>query len=84
MITDVEKEAFKLAFDEYDLNKDGHITIKELKLVMNKLGQNPSDEDVTNFMQECDVDENGTIEFDEFCQYLVRHRREVRASALLE
>ena len=51
---------------------------------MNKLGQNPLDEDVINFMQECDVDENGTIEFDEFCHYLVRHRREVCTSALLE
>ena len=66
-----------MAFDEYDLDKDGHITAKELKFVMNKLGQNPSDEDVTKFMQACDVDENGTVEFDEFCQYLVRHRREV-------
>ena len=61
------------------MDKDGHITTKELKSALKKLGQNPPDRDVTKFIQVCDIDKNGTIEFEEFCRYLVRLRREVIA-----
>ena len=60
------------------MNKDGHITSGELKTVMKKLGQNPSDDEVAEFIKVCDVDKNGTIEFNEFCRYLVETRRKVR------
>lgn len=76
-ITDVEKEAFKKVFDEFDVNKDGHITSKELKTVLKKLGQCPSDAEVAEFIKACDTDKNGTIEFNEFCRYLVGLRRKV-------
>lgn len=60
------------------MNKDGHITSKELKTVLKKLGQNPTDEEIADFIKACDVDKNGTIEFGEFCRYLVGLRRKVR------
>ena len=81
-ITDVEREAFKKAFDEFDVNKDGHITSSELKTVLKKLGQNPTDQEIADFIKACDVDKNGTIEFGEFCRYLVGLRRKVRATAV--
>ena len=77
-ITDAEREAFKKQFDLFDKNKDGHITSAELKEVLGKLGQNPTDEEIAEFIKVCDVDKNGTIEFGEFCTYLVKLRREVR------
>ena len=76
-ITDVEREAFKKAFDEFDVNKDGHITSSELKTVLKKLGQNPTDQEIADFIKACDVDKNGTIEFGEFCRYLVDLRRKI-------
>lgn len=60
------------------MNKDGHITSSEVKTVLRKLGQNPSDEEVAEFIKVCDTDKNGTIEFNEFCRYLVETRRKVR------
>lgn len=67
-----------MAFDEFDVNKDGHIANGELKTVLKKLGQNHSEEELYEFIQACDVNKNGTIEFDEFCRYLVYLRRKVR------
>lgn len=78
-ITDVERKAFKETFDVYDKNKDGHITAGELKEVLGKLGQKPSDEEVAAFIKACDTDKNGTIEFNEFCKYVVQQRRKVMA-----
>ena len=57
------------------MNKDGHITTGELTTVLKKLGQNPSTEEVADFVKVCDKDKNGTIEFNEFCSYLVNFRR---------
>lgn len=62
------------------MNKDGHITTGELKTVLAKLGQNPTDEEVAEFVKCCDTDKNGTIEFSEFCRYLVELRRKVLAN----
>ena len=62
----------------FDKNKDGHITSAELKEVLGKLGQNPTDKEVAEFIKVCDVDKNGMIEFGEFCAYLVKLRRKVR------
>lgn len=59
------------------MNKDGHITSGELKTVLKKLGQNPTDAEIAEFIKVCDVDKNGTIEFSEFCRYLVESRRKV-------
>ena len=65
------------------MNKDGHITTGELKTVMKKLGQNPSNEEVAEFVKVCDKDKNGTIEFSEFCNYLVAHRHKASADRSL-
>ena len=77
-ITDEERAAFKEIFDQFDVNKDGHITNKEVKTVMNKLGQNPTDAEVAEFIKMCDTDKSDTIEFSEFCRYMVDIRRQVR------
>lgn len=81
-ITECERESFKKIFDEFDVNKDGHITASELSTVLKKLGQNPSAEELAEFIQMCDTDKNGTIEFGEFCKYLVDLRRRVSDNCL--
>lgn len=57
------KEAFKL----FDKDNDGSITWRELGEVMKKLGQNPTDEELQDMVNEVDNDSNGIIDFDEFC-----------------
>ena len=80
-VTEVERKAFKETFDLYDKNGDGHITKDELREVLGKLGQKPSDAEIAEFIKVCDTDKNGTIEFKEFCRHLVTKRRMVRSIA---
>lgn len=44
-------------------NKIGQITTKELGTVMRSLGQNPSESELQDMINEVDADNNGTIDF---------------------
>ncbi|XP_063428905.1 calmodulin-beta-like [Mytilus trossulus] len=57
---------FKEAFGLFDKDKNGQITSAELGTVMRSLGQNPTNADITEMIQEVDSDGSGTINFDEF------------------
>lgn len=41
----------------------GQITTKELGVVMRSLGQNPSESELADMINEVDTDSNGTIDF---------------------
>ena len=41
--------------------------LQELSTVMRSLGQNPTDAEVQDMINEVDVDGSGAIEFPEFC-----------------
>ena len=47
---------------DYDL-QSGEITTKELGTVMRSLGQNPSESELQDMINEVDSDNNGTIDF---------------------
>ncbi|KAJ3889357.1 putative calmodulin [Lentinula edodes] len=57
---------FKEAFSLFDKDGDGTITTLELGTVMRSLGQNPTDAELQDMINEVDVDGNGTIDFKEF------------------
>ena len=44
---------------------------KELSTVMRSLGQNPTDAEVQDMINEVDVDGSGAIEFPEFCVSII-------------
>ena len=44
------------AFKVFDIDGDGHITARELKLVMNSLGQSVSQSDIEDMIKEADTD----------------------------
>ena len=46
------REAFWL----FDRDGDGTITTKEITAVMRNLGQNPTEEDITDMIKEVDID----------------------------
>jgi Ca2+-binding EF-hand superfamily protein len=48
--------------DVADLH-EGQITTKELGTVMRSLGQNPSESELQDMINEVDADNNGTIDF---------------------
>ena len=55
---------------------DGTITTKELGTVMRSLGQNPTEAELQDMINEVDVDRNGTIDFPEFLTMMARKMRD--------
>ena len=51
---------------------DGTITTKELGTVMRSLGQNPTEAELQDMINEVDADGNGTIDFPEFLSLMAR------------
>ena len=50
----------------------GTITTKELGTVMRSLGQNPTEAELQDMINEVDADGNGTIDFPEFLALMAR------------
>ena len=65
-------EAFKI----FDKDKDGYITTKELGDIMKGLGQNPSEAELQNLVNEVDIEGNGTIDFKEFLGLMAKKMKE--------
>ena len=63
---------FKAAFELFDKDRDGAINNKELGTVMRNLGQNPSEEELKQMINEIDFDKNGVIDFNEFLYLMVK------------
>lgn len=63
------REAFKI----FDRNKDGMISLQELKKVTDILGTVLSKEEVDDFMKEADKDGDGTLDIDEFVRCLLQY-----------
>merc|ERR1712083_734748 len=65
-LTEEQIAEFKEAFSLFDRDGDGTITTKELGTVMKSLGQNPNEQELEEMINEVDLDQNGTINFEEF------------------
>lgn len=61
-------EAFKM----FDQDKNGSISAKEVKQVLKALGQKPTTEEVKDIVNELDVNQDGSIQFEEFMTSMVR------------
>ncbi|KAK9480165.1 hypothetical protein V1514DRAFT_326587 [Lipomyces japonicus] len=75
-LTEEQISEFKEAFSLFDRNNDGQITTKELGTVMRSLGQNPSEAELADMINEVDVDNNGTIDFPEFLTMMARKMKD--------
>lgn len=70
-VTEEQKNEFRAAFDIFvEDSTDGTISTKELGKVLRMLGQNPSEQELQEMVDEVDEDGSGTIDFDEFCQMM--------------
>ena len=75
-LTEEKIQEFKEAFEIFDKDKDGYITIKELGEIMKQLGQVPSETELQDMINEVDVDGNGNIDFKEFLGLMARKMRD--------
>ena len=64
------------AFSLFDKDGGQTITLKELGTVIRSLGQNPTDEELMDMIDEVDADGNGTIDFDEFLTMMARKTKD--------
>ncbi|KAG6664809.1 hypothetical protein I3843_02G103100 [Carya illinoinensis] len=75
---------FKEAFGLFDGDGDGCITLEELATVIRSLDQNPTEEELQDMLSEVDADGNGTIEFAEFLNLMVKKMKETDAEEELK
>lgn len=72
--SEVDEEAeLREAFKIFDRDKDGYISMKELKKVTSMLGTVLTKEEIEEFMAEADVDGNGKLDYDEFVKMLLQY-----------
>jgi len=72
-LTEEQIAEFKEAFSLFDKDGDGTITTKELGTVMRSLGQNPTEaelqdmiNEVDEMIREADIDGDGQVNYEEF------------------
>lgn len=58
------------------IDGDGSITTKELGTVMRSLGQNPTEAELQDMVNEIDADGDGTIDFPEFLTMMARKMKD--------
>ncbi|ONL97467.1 Calmodulin-7 [Zea mays] len=58
------------------VHRTGCITTKELGTVMRSLGQNPTEAELQDMINEVDADGNGTIDFPEFLNLMARKMKD--------
>ncbi|KAI9625338.1 hypothetical protein H4Q26_016361 [Puccinia striiformis f. sp. tritici PST-130] len=75
-LTEEQISEFKEAFSLFDKDGDGTITTKELGTVMRSLGQNPTEAELGDMINEVDADGNGTIDFPEFLTMMARKMKD--------
>jgi hypothetical protein len=67
-IASESEELWRSVFSECDCDNDGQLERRELLVLMQRLNLDiPSDEELTAIINKFDVDENGSIDYDEFC-----------------
>ena len=65
-------EDIKQKFLEFDADNTGSIDLRELGNVIRSLGQNPTDRELKDLMDELDLDKTNVLEFPEFLE-LMQH-----------
>ena len=77
-ITDQQRKDFQDIFDQFDKDKDGKISAKELENAMVSMGQNPTNEEIKEMMEEADLNKDGKIDFEEFLNLMTRNSQETQ------
>mmetsp|Transcript_39505 Transcript_39505/g.99346 ORF Transcript_39505/g.99346 Transcript_39505/m.99346 type:complete len:149 (-) Transcript_39505:37-483(-) len=69
-VSQQQKDEFKKAFSLFDRDGDGTITKDELNQVMLSLRQGLTEADLQDMIGDVDVNDDGLIDFDEFCNLM--------------
>merc|ERR1711962_854612 len=69
-LTEEQIAELKQAFNEFDVDRGGTISTKELGYAMRAMGMNPTEAELLDLINEYDTDGSGQIEFPEFCNMM--------------
>merc|ERR1712100_354206 len=69
-MTAEQKKEVKEAFDLFDTDGSGAIDAKELKVAMQALGFEPTNQEISKLISDIDIDGNATVEFEEFLEIM--------------
>uniref|UniRef100_A0A0R3Q2H2 Calmodulin-like protein n=1 Tax=Angiostrongylus costaricensis TaxID=334426 RepID=A0A0R3Q2H2_ANGCS len=83
-LNEEEIDQFKEAFLLFDKDGNGTISIKELGIAMRALGQNPTEQQILEIINDVDMDGNGQVEFPEFCVMMKRMMKESDSEMIRE
>uniref|UniRef100_A0A1I8EV05 EF-hand domain-containing protein n=1 Tax=Wuchereria bancrofti TaxID=6293 RepID=A0A1I8EV05_WUCBA len=75
-VSEEEAIEYREAFRLFDKDGNGSISSKELGVAMRTLGQNPTEQELLDMINEVDFDGSGSIEFPEFCQMMKRMNKD--------
>uniref|UniRef100_A0A2K6EEM5 EF-hand domain-containing protein n=1 Tax=Propithecus coquereli TaxID=379532 RepID=A0A2K6EEM5_PROCO len=75
-LTEEQTAEFKEAFSLFDKNGGGTITTKEMGTVTRSSGQNPTEAELQDMINEVDADGNSTIDFPEFLTMMTRKMKD--------
>jgi len=71
------------AFRVFDRDGDGYISVEELRLTMNNLGEPLTDQEVRSMIEEADLDGDGRINFQEFARLMqTQQQQQVRSGSM--
>lgn len=69
------------AFDQFDLDRNGHITSKEIGTALKCLGEEIPGYKLRDIVKEVDADNNGTVEFNEFLEIYKKNSKKFSAGS---
>ncbi|EDW16097.1 calmodulin-related protein 97A [Drosophila mojavensis] len=75
-LTEEQIADFKEAFLLFDKENSGVINSRQLGNLMRSLGQNPTDIELKDMLNDVDVTGKEQIDFDKFCSLMCRHAQE--------
>jgi calmodulin len=75
-LTQEQIAEFQEAFSLFDKDKTGTIPTKELGTVLRSLGQNPTEEELQETINEIDADGSGDVDFSEFLTMMARKMKD--------
>ena len=74
-----QQREFRETFVLFDYDGGGDVDLRELGMMLRKLGQAPSDAELAQMINDFDYDKSGTIDIEEFCGMMLAS---VRAAAV--